>query len=127
MLVKKKNIYVGIALAALFTLTACHPKVTPVSKMDNELSCAALSTEIKDVESIRAKIEANRGFSGRNVGLAILFWPGVIINEVTGSVAESEANTRLTALKNLYHDKNCSVKLNKDLAEAKKEENSEKA
>lgn len=127
MLVKKKNIYVGIALAALFALTACHPKVTPVSNMDKELSCAALSSEIKDVENIRTKIDSNRGFSGRNVGLAILFWPGVVINEVTGSAAETEANARLVALKNLYHEKNCSAKLNQELAEAKKEEKSDKA
>lgn len=127
MLVKKNRIYVALALAALFALTACHPRVTPVSDMDRELSCAALKSEIKDVENIRTKIEASRGFSGRNVGLAILFWPGVVINEVTGSVAESEANTRLVALKNLYHEKNCSSKLNKDLAAGQKEETSEKS
>jgi len=127
MLVNKKNLYVGIALTALFALTACHPTVTPVSKMDQELSCAALSSEIKDVENIRSKIEANRGFSGRNVGLAILFWPGVVINEVTGSTAESEANTRLVALKNLYFEKNCSTQLNKELAKAEQAEKSEKA
>jgi hypothetical protein len=123
MLVKKKNIYVCIALAAVFALTACHPKVTPVSNMDKELSCAALSSEIKDVENIKTKIEANRGFSGRNVGLALLFWPGVVINEVTGSTAEAEANARLVALKNLYFEKNCS----KQLAESKKDEKSDKA
>jgi hypothetical protein len=119
----KKNIYVCIALTALFALTACHPKVTPVSHMDRELSCAALSSEIKDVENIKTKIESNRGFSGRNVGLALLFWPGVVINEVTGSTAESEANARLVALKNLYFEKNCS----KVLAESKTEEKSKKS
>ncbi len=127
MFLKKNKIYAGIALTALFALTACHPTVTPVSKMDSELSCSALSSQIKDVENIRTKIEANRGFSGRNVGLAILFWPGVVINEVTGSAAETEANARLVALKNIYFEKNCSAKLNQDLAENTKEENSEKS
>ncbi len=122
MFINKKNINLCVALTALVAITACHPSVTPVSKMDQELSCSVLSAEIKDVECIKAKIEANRGFSGRNVGLALLFWPGVVINEITGSTAEFEANTRLVALKNLYFEKNCSAKLNQNIAKAETQE-----
>lgn len=122
MLLNKKHISIVVALIAVLTLTACHPRVAPVSMMDKELSCSALHAEIKEVEDIKAKIEANRGFSGRNVALALFFWPGIVINEVTGSTAESEANSRLVALKNLYFENNCSAKL----AEKNKSEQADK-
>lgn len=109
MKISKKIVSGCVCLSALVALTACHPSVTPVSKMDNQLSCADLSKEIKDVEAIKAKIESKRGFSARNVGLGLVFWPGVIVNEVTGNKAENEANLRLAALKNIYADKKCST------------------
>ncbi len=116
MLLNKKVAYACVALCAMFTLTACHPKVAPVSKMDNELSCAQLQSEIKDVENLKAKIESKRGFSGRNVGLGLIFPLGIVVNEVTGSTAEQEANARLAGLKNIYVEKHCSAKEHKDLA-----------
>lgn len=105
---RKINIVLAVVIS-LMALTACHPKVEPVSSMDRELSCAALSSEIQNVRDVRARIEKKRGFSGRNVGLGLIFWPGIVINEVTGSDAESDANARLASLQNIYADKKCSL------------------
>lgn len=103
MLFKKAAIStVCVSIAALFVLTGCHPKVAPPSAMDEKLSCKQLESEIRDVEQVKAQIEEKRGFSGRNVASAIFFWPGIIINEWTGSDAESAANQKLSSLKNIY-------------------------
>lgn len=93
---------IGFSLCAVLTLTACHPRVAPPSAMDTKLSCAQLQTEIKNVEETKQQIARSRGFSGRNVGLALIFWPGVIVNEITGSDAERDANAKLASLQNIY-------------------------
>lgn len=108
MLINKKTGSICMALVAIMLLTACHPKVAPSSDMDKQLSCAELQQEIQRVQDVKAKIDKSRGFSMRNVGLGLFFWPGVIINEVTGETAENEANAKLVALQNIYAKKQCS-------------------
>ena len=57
---------------------------------DTQLSCEALRNELERVEQARGEIDSKTGFSGRNVGLALLFWPGIIVNESQASSAESQ-------------------------------------
>lgn len=59
------------------------------------------------VEQARAEIDEKTGFSGRNVGMALLFWPGIIVNESQASSAETAALSRLDRLNTLYYENGC--------------------
>lgn len=103
----KKIACSSVLFMSALSLTACHQRVEPVSEMDKQLSCSKLKEEIKSAENAKNKIASNRGISGRNA-LGLLFWPSIVVNEVTGESAEKEATTRLTELKNIYVAKQCS-------------------
>ncbi|HSX20761.1 MAG TPA: hypothetical protein VLG38_06555 [Gammaproteobacteria bacterium] len=121
MLTSKKLAAIGLVLTAALVLSACHPRVEPNSDLDKELSCSELRSEIARVKETKAKIEKSRGFSGRNVGLAILWWPGIVINETTGESAANDADRRLAHLQHIYARKQCS-KGSVKVAQAKKEQ-----
>ncbi len=106
-------------------LVGCHPKVQPVQDTDSSLTCAQLKSEIEKTEQIKKQIQDKRGFSGRNVGLGLLFWPGVIVNEATGHDAEADANARIAQLRKLYDGKQCS-KSSCTLAEAQQDSKKKK-
>ena len=110
----------SLALITLISLTACHPKVAPSSDMDKQLSCNELSKEIEEVKTVKANIDRTRGLSFRNAGLALIFWPGIIINEITGENAEQEANAKLVSLQNIYAKKQCSHVQCSDIAQVEK-------
>ena len=54
-----------------------------------------------------AEIDSKTGFSGRNVGMALVFWPGIIVNESQASSAEAAAVARLDRLNQLYYERGC--------------------
>lgn len=98
----KKALSLALALISIISLVACHPKVEPGTDMDRKLNCAQLQHEIQHVQDVRAKIIKARGLSVRNVGLMLIFWPGIVLNEITGESAETAANNKLVYLKNIY-------------------------
>jgi hypothetical protein len=49
------------------------------------------------------------GVSGKNVGLALLFWPGIIVNEYRASNNEESIDKRVSHLSTIYNEK-CSGK-----------------
>ena len=53
-------------------------------------------------------IDEKTGFSGRNVGMALLFWPGIIVNEMNADDAEDRIRDRKNRLVQIYSDKSCS-------------------
>ena len=63
--------------------------------------------EIDRAEDARLEVQDKTGFSGRNVGMALLFWPGIIVNEVQGGKAEDAAQDRVERLNGLYYQQGC--------------------
>lgn len=107
-----KPMYLGlifvISLISFSHVAGCtHQKVSVHKTTDVGLTCDQILSEIAQVESVKKDIEDKTGFSGRNVGMGILFWPGIIVNEVQGSSAEEVANKRLEQLHGMYRDKGC--------------------
>ena len=45
------------------------------------------------------------GVTGKNVGMAIVFWPGIIYNEVKASGNQSSVENRIQYLTSLYNAK----------------------
>lgn len=106
-MINKKAVCVVLAVCSL-AMTGCHKRVENVSAFEQEMNCAQLRDEIRKAEDVRSEIKSNRGISGRNVLGLLFFWPGIVINEVTGESAEKEANSRISALKDIYGTKQCS-------------------
>ena len=105
---KNKTNLMLVALLAL-TVTACtHQKVNVTEFDDKDKSCAALQSDIKDMEALEKDIDEKTGVSGRNVGMALLFWPGVVVNEINASDARDRASERREKLIALYSSKGCS-------------------
>ena len=98
-----------IVLAALVIgFSSCtHQRVRISQASDTQLSCPALRNELARVEDARAEIESKTGFSGRNVGMALVFWPGIIVNESQAASAEAAAAARIERLQQLYYEKGC--------------------
>lgn len=60
--------------------------------------------------------------------MGLLFWPGVIVNEINGNKAEDNADERLTKVVGLFEDKKCDVTaLNKLEAKIKAEQEAKKS
>ena len=89
------------------SLGCTHQKVRISQASDPQLSCAALRNELARVEQARVEIESKTGFSGRNVGMALVFWPGIIVNESQASSALAAATARIDRLNQLYYEKGC--------------------
>ena len=104
----RTRILAGLCIVALLSGSACtHNKVRISQASDTQLSCAALRNELARVEQARAEIDSKTGFSGRNVGMALIFWPGIIVNETQASSAEAAATARIDRLNQLYYEKGC--------------------
>ena len=83
---------------ALFALTCTHHRVQSQQPTDLRLSCQELQMEMVRAEAVARDVENKTGFSGRNVGLALVFWPGIVVNEMQGSKAIDSVHLRLARL-----------------------------
>ena len=89
-------------------LSACsHTNVMVHDLEDNKMTCAAIITENKKIHVMLEDIKSKTGVSARNVGMALLFWPGIMVNEINGKQAETLAHDRLGVLAELYKQQNC--------------------
>ena len=104
---KKTNLF--IMMAALVLVSACtHKKVSVTEFDDKDKSCTELKREIAAMEDLENDIDDKTGMSGRNVGMALLFWPGIIVNEMNASDARDRASERKEKLFEIYDAKSCS-------------------
>ncbi len=97
---------------------------------DKDLSCTQISTEIVDLKILKKDIDDKTGFSGRNVGMGLIFWPGIVVNQMNASDAEDRADARLDKLIKLHDEKKCDptmVKAAEKRMEAEAEEKKKKA
>ena len=103
----KQRIWITFAALA-FGLCACtHQKVRISQTTDTQLSCAALRNELARVEQARAEIDSKTGFSGRNVGMALVFWPGIIVNESQQPALRPPLWPGWDRLNQLYYERGC--------------------
>ncbi len=85
-----------------------HQKVDVTQIDDSRKSCGQIETELSQLDDMENDIDEKTGLSGRNVGMALLFWPGILVNEMNASDAEDRIRQRKERLVALYEDKNCS-------------------
>ena len=98
-----------IALSFVVLLSACCcPDVVETKKLgDENMSCQALQTEIKEIEKARQDLSAEKGVTGTNVAAAVFFWPALIATHSNVNDAVRALDNRKSHLVDIYNKKNC--------------------
>lgn len=94
--------------SSILLISSCSHKQVMVHKnTDYALTCSDISVEMAEVERVVSEIHENTGGSGRNVGMALFFWPGVIVNQMNAGDARKMASERMSVLANLRKERGC--------------------
>jgi hypothetical protein len=102
------KIYTCLASALLLAIGSCTHKKVDVHRMnDHEMSCGEIVLEMTETKELLKDIDSKTGMSGRNVGMGLLFWPGVVVNQMNASDATKLATDRMNVLVSLYKNKGC--------------------
>jgi len=92
-----------------FMVSACtHSKIDVTEIDDTTKSCQQLKSELSQLDEMDRDIDEKTGFSGRNIGMALVFWPGILVNEMNANDAEERIRDRKKHLVRIYNDNNCS-------------------
>lgn len=96
-----------LALGLIALLAGCvsNKSIQTVQVGDNEKSCNQLQAELSSLGATFEEVKDDSGVTGKNVGLAIVFWPGIIVNEVRSNKNEDSIDARITHLTNVYNGK----------------------
>lgn len=102
------NKFFTLTIAAVLLAGCTHQKVDVSQTNDQNKSCAQIQTELTQLDKMEQDIDEKTGLSGRNVGMALLFWPGIIVNEMNADDAEDRIRDRKNRLVSIYEKKSCS-------------------
>jgi hypothetical protein len=96
-----------ITLVLIFMLAGCvsNKSVQTVQVGDENKSCDQLQAELAQLGVTFEEVKDDSGVTGKNVGLAIVFWPGIIVNEVRSNKNEDSISDRITHLTTIYNRK----------------------
>ena len=94
------------AISVVF-LAGCvsNKAVRTVEPRDFSLTCEQLQFELANLEAKFKEAKDDSGVTGKNVGLALVFWPGIIVNEVRSNKNQDSIDSRIAHLTNLYSNK----------------------
>lgn len=100
----KKHL-LGLSLLLLVSGCVSNQAVQTVQVSDVNLSCPALQAELTQLGAKFENVKDDSGVTGKNIGLALVFWPGIIVNEVRSSKNQDSIDSRITHLSGLYNGK----------------------
>ena len=90
-----------------FLLLGCvsNKAVTVVNQDDYTMNCNQLQYELTNLGAKFDEVKDESGLTGKNIGLAFLFWPGIIVNEVRSNKNQDSIDGRIEHLTKLYTKK----------------------
>ena len=96
-----------LTLGLIVLLAGCvsNKSIQTVQVGDNEKSCSQLKAELSSLGATFEDVKDDSGITGKNIGLAIVFWPGIIVNEVRSNKNEDSVDARIAHLTNIYNSK----------------------
>ena len=96
-----------LASFLLLGLGGCvtNQAIQTVQAGDYDKSCEALKFDLAQLGSNFEDAKDDSGVTGKNVGLAVVFWPGIIVNEVRANKNQDSIGDRVNHLTNLYTSK----------------------
>lgn len=88
----------------LFALSGCvsNKSVQTTKPGDYDMTCDQLKYELVELGAEFDNAKDDSGVTGKNVGLAIVFWPGIIVNEVRANKNQDSIDNRIQHLSELY-------------------------
>jgi len=99
------RLFAGIVLTALISGCVSNQSVSTVQTGDTEKSCPVLRAELSKLGATFEDVKDDSGLTGKNVGLAIIFWPGIIVNEVRSNKNDDSIDAGISHLTTIYNDK----------------------
>ncbi len=98
---------VAVLLIVTAVLAGCvsNNRVQAIQVGDTEKSCETLTTELAQLGVQFEQAKDDSGFTGKNVGMALLFWPGIFVNESRAEKNQSSVQQRVQYLTGLYNNK----------------------
>jgi len=72
---------------------------------DDKKSCQQIKSELARLGAKFKEAKDDSGVTGKNVGLAIVFWPGIIVNEVRSNKNQDSIDARVSHLSTMYNSK----------------------
>ena len=96
-----------ITLATMAMGCVSKREVRTVESYDYTMSCEALIAETRRLEDLRREMDNESGFTGKNVANAVLFWPGIFVNESRASANVRSVDDRISHLNRVRAERNC--------------------
>lgn len=94
-------------LLSSIVLASCvsNQAVRTIQPQDFTMNCEQLQFSLADLGADFEDAKDDSGITGRNVGLALVFWPGIIVNEVRANKNQDSIDDRIAHLTSLYVEK----------------------
>ena len=101
------NSNLALLACASFLLASCvsNRAVQTVQAGDQQKSCNQLQAELGQLGAEFEDVKDDSGITGKNVGLAVVFWPGIIVNEVRANKNQDSVDSRVNYLTTIYNGK----------------------
>jgi hypothetical protein len=95
------------AVAFSLALAGCvsNKAVQTVQIGDEDKPCEQLRAELTGLGAKFEDAKDDSGVTGKNVGLALVFWPGIIVNEVRSNKNQDSLDRRINHLTQIYNGK----------------------
>ena len=86
------------ALLSLTLISGCvsNRAIQTVQPDDYSKSCETLQYELTQLGATFEDAKDDSGVTAKNVGLALVFWPGIIVNEVRANKNQDAISNRVT-------------------------------
>ncbi len=96
-----------LVIVLIWFLSGCvsNQAVRTVQVGDDDRSCPALKSELAELGVKFEDVKDDSGVTGKNVGLALVFWPGIIVNEVRSNKNQDSIDARISHLSAIYNRK----------------------
>ena len=99
--------YFIFGLLTVFLASGCvsNKAIQTVQADDRDKSCATIRDELVSLGAVFEEVKDESGVTGKNVGLALVFWPGIIVNEVRANKNQDSIDARISHLTGIYNSK----------------------
>jgi len=94
-----------LSLALVVSGCVSNQAVRTVQTGDDEKSCDTLRMELAQNGAKFERVKEDSGLTGKNVGMALFFWPGIIVNEVRSNKNQDSVDARIAHLTSVYNGK----------------------
>ena len=96
-----------LVVTLIGSLIGCvtNREIPTVKPTDYDLTCNMLKFQLQELGVEFTLAKSDSGLSGENVAMAVVFWPGIIVNEMRANRNAESVQRRIDHLSSLYSSK----------------------